>query len=313
MAKDRNKPKATTTTRSTPRATGRTVERRKERERERRRRQLITGGVVVAALVVLAVFIIVIVNAPADAPIPQAALTRYDGIQQTTTAEGYPRLGDPNSPVQVAEYSSFGCSHCRDFHDQAIDQVIERVRNGEIAFTYVPLYGFGGITNEQGAALAAVCAGEQGKFWQFHDALFDWQGLYVNQAFTNNRINGGVDALELDRAQYNTCIGSSDANNVLASALAQAKALLNFTGTPTITINGVVPLDENQQPIGDATGVLARIDAEVARMGSVPTAQPPTEVPVEMTAEPTEEATEPVMGTTAEVTPEVTPETTPAS
>lgn len=305
MAKDRNKPK--TTTRSTPRATGRTVERRKERERERQRRQLITGGIIIVALVVLAVFILVVVNAPAEAPIPEAALTRYDGIQQSTTEDGFPRLGDPNSPVQVAEYSSFGCTHCRDFHDTAIDQIVDRVRAGQIAFTYVPLYGFGGITNEQGAALAAVCAGEQGKFWEFHDALFDWQGVYVNQAFTNNRINSGVDALGLDRNAYNACIGSSDANNVLNSALAQARALLNFNGTPTISINGVVPVDENQQTISDATTVLARIDAEVARLGTIPTVQPPTEVPVETTAEPTSEATEPVMESTMEVTPETTP------
>lgn len=312
MAKDRNKPN-TTTTRSTPRTTGRTAERRKERERERRQRQLITGGIVVVALVVLAVFIFLVVNAPAEAPIPEAALTRYDGIQQTTTEEGYPRLGDPGSPVQVVEYSSFDCPHCRDFHDESIDAILQRVRAGEIAFTYVPLYGFGSVANGQGAAAAAVCAGEQGKFWQFHDALFDWQGVYVNQAFTNNRINAGVDALELDRSAYNACVGSSATNDVLNAARTQAQALLNFNGTPTIAINGVVPVGEDQQPISDSASVLARIDAEVVRLGRSPTAQPPTEVPVEptdeLTAEPTSEATEPVM----EMTPEVTPETTPAS
>ena len=314
MAKARNKPKTTTP----PRTGSRTVERRRERERERRRQRLIVGGIAVLALVVVAVVIYFIVNAPAEAPIPQDALTRYDGIQETRTELGFPRLGDPNAPVQVAEYSSFGCPHCRDFHDQAIDQIVERVRAGGVAFTYVPLYGYGGLTNEQGAALAAVCAGEQGKFWQFHDALFDWQGLYGNQAFSNNRITAGVDALELDKNAYNACIGSSAANDVLAAALTQAKALLNFQGTPTITINGVIPLDDNQQPISDPTQIMARIDAEIARLGALSTPEPTSAAPVEATAETTPEMTEataeateaavaPAISSTAEATAETTP------
>lgn len=307
MAKDRNKPKATTTTRTTARATGRTAERRKERERERRRRQLIAGGIIAVALVALLAFVFFVVNAPAEAPIPQAALTRYEGIQQSNTEQGYPRLGNPNALVQVAEYSSFDCPHCREFHDESINGILDRVRAGSIAFTYVPLYGFGSVANGEGAANAAVCVDQQGKFWEFHDALFDWQGVYVNQAFTNNRINAGVEALGLDRGAYNTCISSSRPGDVLNAARAQAQALLNFSGTPTITINGVVPLSQDQQPIADSAGILARIDAEVARLGVVPTAQPTTEGSVEATAEPTAEVTEAAVEPTAEVTPETTP------
>jgi protein-disulfide isomerase len=290
------------------RAGSRTAERRRERERERRRQQLITGGIVVVALVVIVVVVFFIVNAPAEAPIPQAALTRYEGLQQTRTDEGFPRLGDPNAPVQVSEYSSFDCPHCREFHDQAIDPIIERVRTGEMAFTYVPLYGFGGIVNGQGAAQAAVCAAEQGKFWQFHDALFDWQGVYANQAFTNNRINAGVDALGLNRGSYDACIRSGTPDDVLNAARSQAQALLNFTGTPTIAINGVVPVDSSQQSISDVNAILARIDAELARV-SLPPVQPTSVA----TAEATSEATEPAAAPTTEATPEATSEATAES
>ena len=41
----------------------------------------------------------------------------------------------------------------------------------------------------------------------------------------------------------------------------QSQSLLNFTGTPTITINGVVPLGDDQQPISDYNAILARIDS----------------------------------------------------
>ena len=273
---------------------------------------MITGGIIAVALVVVAVIIIFVVTAPADAPIPSGAVARYEGLAQSRTTEGYPILGDPNGPVQVAEYSSFDCTHCRDFHDQSIDQFVERVRSGAIAFTYVPLYGFGSVTNGQGAAAAAVCAAEQGQFWPFHDALFDWQGQFVNQAFTNNRISAGVDAFKLDRGAYNACVSGS-AGAVLTSARSQAAALLNFTGTPTITINGVVPLGPDQTPLNDAASVIARIDEEIARTPVQPTPQPTTASAA--TAEATEAAsvTPEVTEAASAATAEATAETTPAS
>jgi protein-disulfide isomerase len=302
MAKERNKTK-------TPPSAGqpRTAERRKERVRERRRQQLITGGIIIAAVVVVAVFVVLVVNAPADAPIPEAALTRYEDMQQSRTQpEGYPRLGEASAPVQVAEYSSFDCPHCRDFHDQSIDPIVERVRDGRMAFTYVPLHGFGSITNGQGAAAAAVCAAEQGKFWEFHDALFDWQGQFGNQAFTNNRILSGVEALELDRSAYNACIASGRPGEVLNTAQQAASVLIGFNGTPTITINGVVPLGDDQQPLADANAIIARIDEELARV-SAPTAEETPEATAETTPEPTVEVPEAVP--TEDATPEATAST----
>lgn len=311
MAKDRNKTK--TSPKTTTRQTSRTAERRKERERERRRQQIITYVIIAVAVVVVVGFIFFIVNAPADAPIPEAALTRYDNVTHTRTEEGFPRLGDASAPVQVAEYSSFDCPHCYEFHAEMVDELVNRVEDGYMALTYVPLYGFGGITNGQGAAIAALCAADQDKFWQFHDALFDWQGQYGNQAFTNNRIIGGVEALNLDRGKYDTCISSGETNDILAAARAQQAGLLNFTGTPTITINGVVPLDDNQQPLTDYTAILARIDSEIERAkelyGSVTpeaTSEPAVEATESATPEATAEAPE-------SMTPEPTAEVTSAS
>lgn len=324
MAKDSNKPKATP--KSTPRTGsrtaverskegehertgGRTVERRKERERERQRQRLITGGVIAFALIAVVVIIFLIVNAPAGAPIPEGALTRYTDVQQSRTIDGFPRLGDPNASVQVAEYSSFGCPHCRDFQNDAADQIVSRIKTGKMAFTYVPLYGYGDVANDQGAAAAALCAGEQNQFWPFHDALFDWQGEFGNQAFTNNRINGGVAAFKLDQGAYSSCISSGRAGTVLDAAKRQAVALLNFqNSTPTFTINGVVPLDDSQQPISDTKTLFAKIDAEIARVKLQPTAESTaaTEATAEATSEPTQAVTE-------AATAQATPETTPAS
>ncbi len=294
---------------------GRTVERRKERERERQRQRYLTGGVIAFALIAVVVIIVLIVNAPAGAPIPDGALTRYEGLTLTRTTEGFPRLGDANASVQVAEYASFGCPHCRDFNAEGTDQILDRVKTGKMAFTYIPLYGFGDVANDQGAAAAAICADEQDEFWPFHDALFDWQGEFGNQAFTNNRINAGVTAFGLNQGTYNTCITTNKPAAVLDAAKQSQISLLNFSGTPTFTINGVVPLDENQQPISDTDAIFARIDAEIARLSTQPNPQSTTEATSEATVEPTQVATEPVSSATAEATStaEATAQTTPAS
>lgn len=299
MAKEPNKSK--TTTGKTPRAGSRTIERRKEREKERRRRQVITGGIIVAALIAAVIFVALVVTAPADATIPNGALTRFDGITQSVTKEGYPRLGDPNTPVQVADYSSFDCPHCADFHDQVFGEIVQRVKENKIAFTYVPLYDRGAIANGQGAALAAMCYAEQDKFWPFQDALFYWQKQYGNQAFTNNRLQAAIKAFNVNASAYSACMGSSRPGDILSTAKTQASALLNFKGTPTITINGVVPLDDKQQPLTNYNDILARIDEEVARLGPLP----PTATPKSAA---TQEATPEVTATT-----ESTAETTQAA
>lgn len=318
MAKQPNKPR--TSAKNTPRpATSRTAVRREEREKERRRQRLITGGIIAAALIAVAVFVFVIVNAPAEATVPEGALTRYEGLQQTRTTEGFPRLGNPDAPIQLAEFADFGCTHCREFHAEAISQLVDRVRTGYVAITYVPLYGFGAVSNGQGAAEAAICAAEQGKFWAFHDGLFEWQGIYGNQAFTNNRINASVDAFGLDRGAFNACTSSSRPDDVLNAARAQQQRA-GVTATPSFTINGVIPLDSDQQSINTASGIIARLDAEILRIGALPatqeataetTAEATTEATVEALEEVTVEATEAAAIATDEAA--ATPEATAAS
>jgi protein-disulfide isomerase len=269
----------------------RTVERRKERERERQRRQQITAVVAVVAVVVVAALALILANQPAEAPISEEALTRYEDIARGTTEEGFPILGDAAAPVKVIEYSSFDCTHCRDFHESVTPAILERVRAGEVQFTYVPLFGTGGIANGEGAARAAVCAGQQDKFWALHDTLFNWQGVYGNQAFANNRILAGIDALGMDRGAWDQCMSGELPINVLRAAITAAQNLPGFEGTPTVTINGIIVT-------GDVTSVTNAIDQELANAGPV---QPQAEATSEATAEATAEATtEATMDATAE-------------
>jgi protein-disulfide isomerase len=188
-----------------------------------------------------------------DAPIPDASLERYAGIPQNTTDEGFPQLGDPKAPVHITEYSSYDCTHCADFHSLVFINLIDRVRAGEVVYTYVPLYGTGSIANGQGAARAALCAGEQSSFWEYHDALYEWQTLYNQEAFTYERLVTGAENLGLDRLAFEQCFEGDTISGILDSAYVAAGQLEDFVGTPTVVINDVmVSLDKVSAAIDEA-------------------------------------------------------------
>ncbi|MCK6578548.1 MAG: DsbA family protein [Anaerolineae bacterium] len=298
---------------SRPTASGsRAAERIRERERERQRRRLIMIVGTVVGLAVLFAVIFILVNLPQEAPIPQATTARYADLPVSRTQEGYPLLGEPNASVKVSLYSSFDCPSCRDLHDQIIDELVTRVRDEKIAVIYVPLFGYGTVPNGQGAAIAAVCAAEQQAFWQFHDMLFDWQGRYGNQSFTNNRLVAGLDALGLNRGQHSACVASGSVQELLTTARNNALALLSFNGAPTVAINGVVPLSEEQTALTAAADILAAIDAEIERVSAIEpipeaTAEPESAPALESTPEAT---AEPAGAAVPESTPESTPEAT---
>jgi len=277
----------------------RAVERKRERDQQDQRRRITSIIIGVVGFAVVFLILIILVIRPAEAPFPENLAARYDGLARSRTQEGYPLLGELDAPVKVAEYSSFDCPHCREFHDESINELVQRVRDGKIAFIYVPLSGYGSVPNGQGAAISATCAAEQNQFWEFHDALFDWQGRYSNQAFINNRLVAGVNQLTLDQGEHGACVRNGAAQTILDTASQQARNLLNFGGTPTITINGVVPLNEEQVAYTEVADILAAIDREVERIASGLAESTPEATP---DAEATAEATDRLGG--EEVTPE---------
>lgn len=206
-------------------------ERKAERERQRRRNRQLTvvGAIVVVVLAVAGLFLVS--NQPAEAPIPEEQFARYDNLRRSFDANGFAVLGNPEAPVRVAEFSSFSCPACLDFHDAVFSQLIPRIERGEISFTYVPLQNAG--NNAGGAARAALCAGEQGLFWEMHDTLFEWQEIYAGSAFSDNRLRTGAAALGLDMDAFSSCVTSERTDTTLGNAQAQG-----VNATPTIQVNG---------------------------------------------------------------------------
>ncbi len=279
--------------------TSRTRDRRKAREQQRRRNQLTTIAIVVVIVAVFAAILFITANQPAEAPTPEELVAEYEGIPVSFDDRGFPRLGDPTAPVEVVEISSFDCPHCREFHETVTPSLVERARAGDIVFVYVPIWGTGGTPNGEGAARAALCAGEQGRFWEMHSILFHWQGQFPSNPFSTNRLTTGIENLGLDVGAFNACFSSEKTNDALEAArqFAISKGE-DFIGTPSVYVNGVLISSPGLEE------VTAAIDEALARVRR----DEPTEAP-EMTPEATAEATDkPMVEMTEE--PEMTPEAT---
>ncbi|MBC8098674.1 MAG: thioredoxin domain-containing protein, partial [Armatimonadetes bacterium] len=241
----------------------RAIERQKERQQQQRRQQILTIGGVLGVIALLALISLIANNSPVAADIPLGAVERYTGIVSGIDERGYPILGDTQTArVRVVEYASFSCPACLSYHEGAYSSVLDRVKAGEVTYTFVPMGQYGGLGGVEAAA-AALCVGEQDQFWAYHDTLFSWQSSYSAQAFTPNRLRTGVEKLGLNVDTYNSCLGSNRPNAVLTAADAEGRALNGFSGTPTLTINGKI-MDSLS-----AEALNAEIDQALALLGGV--------------------------------------------
>jgi protein-disulfide isomerase len=81
-----------------------------------------------------------------------------------------PVRGDPGAPISIVEFSDFQCPHCK--HTQPpLERILEEFPQVKLYFKHYPITR--AHPYAQGAAQAAVAAGKQGKFWQYHDKLFN--------------------------------------------------------------------------------------------------------------------------------------------
>jgi protein-disulfide isomerase len=119
------------------------------------------------------------------------------------------------------------------------------VQSGKVRFEYhhfVVVDGNTGGQESNQAAKASECAKLQGKFWQYHDYLFQHQNGEGQGAFSDANLKAFAVTLELDAAKFNTCLDT----NATANAVRQDDALAQSLGanqTPTLLINGKLVKD----------------------------------------------------------------------
>jgi len=139
--------------------------------------------------------------------------------------------GNPDAPVTIVEFSDFQCPFCG-----AVQPTLKQLMTkyeGKVRLSYRD-FPLGQIhSNAERAAQAARCAGEQNKFWEYHDLLFaDQRKLDIPSLKEHSR------NLKLNEIQFDTCIASNKFQKaVRVDAEDGSKAGVN--GTPGFFINGI--------------------------------------------------------------------------
>ena len=104
-------------------------------------------------------------------------------------------LGPPHAPVTIVEYGDLECPNCKQAAP-AVRLLLTRFENKvRFAFRHFPLEGV--HPHAELAAESAECAGEQGKFWEMHDLLFEHQ-----DHLKLNHLHSYAEQLQLDLARF---------------------------------------------------------------------------------------------------------------
>lgn len=214
--------------------------RREAAIRRRQQQQALVFAIVAGAVLIAVVLAIFASTRPLEAEIPTEAATAYTTINekgyQGKTAEGYYFVGAENAPVVMEMFSSFSCSACRSYKQAYFSSIKDKIEAGNVKFVYIPLTKFGSFDSE-GMSKGAFCAGEQGKYWEMHDVLFDWQTRYASGSNDSRRLAAAAEKLGLDVGKFSACLASPEAKAVIDSAAALA-AGRNVSATPTVFLNG---------------------------------------------------------------------------
>jgi hypothetical protein len=170
------------------------------------------------------------------APISAQSGNRYDGLPQTLSLQGFPQLGYPSALVNVKIYAAFDDPASGQFWTQTFDNLLQRVRNGEVDVTFIPLFGQGQISGGRGAARASICANAQNIFWPYVDQLFVWQTQFGVDAFSGDRLLDGAKALGINEGVWGECFTSDGPDTILNDAQRAANNETTFSGTPYILV-----------------------------------------------------------------------------
>lgn len=159
------------------------------------------------------------------------------GTPVNVSVGNLPVMGNKDAKVKVIEFADFQCPFCEQWFKNVEPSIInDYVKTGKIAFYWRDYAFLGQESND--AANAARCANEQGKFWDFHDYLYNHQGQENSGTFSKDNLKKFAADMGLNTDQFNSCIDSDKFSKDVQTDLSDGqKAGVN--GTPTVFVNGV--------------------------------------------------------------------------
>lgn len=150
--------------------------------------------------------------------------------------EATPALGDAKARVAIVEFGDYQCPFCGRHASQTLPQIVAAyVKTGKIRYFFkdVPIESIHPQAFK--AAEAAHCAGAQGKYWKFHDRLFQNQKALSPADLVTHAL-----AVELEAGKFDRCLNSEEFAVQIRTDLLEAKKQ-SIRGTPSFFLGTVDP------------------------------------------------------------------------
>lgn len=163
-----------------------------------------------------------------------------------------PVLGPAKAPVTIVEFADYQCPFCHQAQG-TVDEVLRRYA-GKVRFVHLDFPLDGLHPRATPAARASRCAGEQGKFWEYHRGL-----LTVMTELSDADLKKHAENAGLDVTAFASCLAQPGADAAIRASLEEGRRL-GVTATPTFFLNGRRLVGAKQLP-----DFVAIIEEELAR------------------------------------------------
>ena len=228
---------------------------RDKRQKQQQTQRIVIGSIILlGALLVSLALILPSLNQDSSLAVNLKARPQAD----------FNRMGDPNAPIAIMEFSDYKCGHCASFVLETEPQLVEEyIKTGKVYFTYRSM----GAWNPESllAIEASYCAADENKFWEFHDLVF----LNQTATYNNALMAQYAKQLGLDEAAFNSCLTSGKYRE-RANQDGVDGEKLGVQGTPTFIITYQVNGEERTRVLPGNypfSGFQKEIETILAEMG----------------------------------------------
>ncbi len=171
---------------------------------------------------------------------------------------GSPILGNPSAPITILEWGDYQCTFCYRFHQSSLNIILEEyIDSGKInlVFKDFPLNGPDSILGAE----ATYCAGDQGKYWAFHNELYsNWAGERTGW-INYDSLNQFAKSVNLELDEFTSCLDEHKYKQKVLElekfgkeiGIDATPSFLIFNDKKIIKIRGNQPIDAFRQAIDD--------------------------------------------------------------
>lgn len=193
---------------------------------------------ILMATAVLGLFYLYVkVNSPYQSDVAsdgtgRAPLEQPQPLDKPILSSADPSLGPPDVPYTIVNFSDFRCPYCASVAKEL--RTLQQKFPGKVRLIWKDFAFLPPAATSQRLHEAARCAGQQNKFWEYHDWLFENLGA---ASLGDDQLLAQAQALKLDNNKFSSCLASGQMKTLVQNNFEEGRRL-GVDGTPYLFLNG---------------------------------------------------------------------------